>query len=67
MNIVPGAVTGLLIPVQASSHEGTEEPPAPPPRPPQQQHNRSLSVDLHGKSNKRSCNYLSKFQQKPII
>lgn len=37
------------MPVQASSHDGLEEPPAPPPRPPQQQHNRSLSVDLHGK------------------
>lgn len=38
------------MPVQASSHDGLEEPPAPPPRPPQQQHNRSLSVDLHGLS-----------------
>ncbi|OPL21092.1 hypothetical protein AM593_04958, partial [Mytilus galloprovincialis] len=43
-----GTVTGLLIPVQASSQAdgmGQEEPPAPPPRPPQQ-HGRSLSVDL---------------------
>ncbi|XP_076079514.1 ralBP1-associated Eps domain-containing protein 1-like isoform X4 [Mytilus galloprovincialis] len=49
---VPGTVTGLLIPVQASSQAdgmGQEEPPAPPPRPPQQ-HGRSLSVDLQGLS-----------------
>lgn len=49
---VPGTVTGLLIPVPASSHldgSGYEEPPAPPPRPPQQ-HGRSLSVDLQGLS-----------------
>ncbi|XP_052089918.1 ralBP1-associated Eps domain-containing protein 1-like isoform X5 [Mytilus californianus] len=49
---VPGTVTGLLIPVQASSQAdgmGPEEPPAPPPRPPQQ-HGRSLSVDLQGLS-----------------
>ena len=49
---VPGTVTGLLIPVPASSQPevtGLEEPPAPPPRPPQQ-HSRSLSVDLQGLS-----------------